>query len=341
MAQKEDNLICESRTMKNRAAIIIFLSILLSGGHCIAAIAVTQTSSPSFYCHKKVSPIEALICSDNKLSKLDSQLAKKFSETKATNKTDANYLITDQRKWLKKRIQQCSYNGKDEAPADDKRQDYISCLQRLYEQRIAVLFYPEFWPLLREVNVARAIAKLRTMNPQDLYNITTDENRDTLSDLSCRFFEKDPKAASQTFTTYFGSSMDGWNPLCSKIDVAEQVPEVKALLKTLEPISGASTACDGTMRYAYGRSEMITRILAAVDPDPLSRKNDKKKHSSELAEEDIGYKPDLKHWSQQGNWEKRQYDALQPILNNAKNALQSYYHTKFEVNKDQASEGAG
>ncbi len=315
--------------MRRTAAFVI--SVLLSHV-AFAAVSI----SPSFNCHKTSSPIEKVICSDSKLSATDAELAKKFTEAKKANPHDKDFLIEDQRKWLKTRLQQCSYNGKDEPPAEDKKQEYVSCLQKLYEQRIKVLSYPEFWPPLREANVEKAIARLLTMDPQDLYNITTDENRDTLSELSCKFFEKDPAAASKTFAAYFGSTMDGWNPLCRNIDVADRVPEVKALLTALEPIWGASTACDGTMRFAFGRSEMIIRILAAVDPDPM-------KNETPIAPLDstaLGYTPDLKHWSQQGNWEKRQYEALQPILDNAQKALSQYYQKTFHIAKSQADSAA-
>ncbi len=315
--------------MRRIAALLISISL--------SQIAYAETpAAPSFDCHKTSSPIEQVICSDTKLSELDKELAKKFTEAKKTNPQDVKILIDGQRKWLKMRLQQCSYNGKDEPPAEDKKQEYVSCLQKLYEQRIKVLSYPEFWPPLRESNVDKAIARLRNMDPQDLYNITTDENRDTLSELSCRFFEKDPEAASKTFAMYFGSSMDGWNPLCRKIDVADRVPEVKALLAALEPIWGASTACDGTMRFGFGRSEMIIRILAAVDTNPM--KNEKE--IAPLDSATLGYTPDLKHWSQQGNWEKRQYEALQPILDNAQKSLSQYYQKTFHVAESQADSAA-
>jgi hypothetical protein len=51
----------------------------------------------------------------------------------------------------------------------------------------------------------------------------------------------------------------------------------------------------------------------------------------------LGYSPDLRHWSQQGNWEKRQYDALQPVLHRAQLALSRYYQTTFHVTESQAA----
>jgi uncharacterized protein YecT (DUF1311 family) len=322
-------LLSRGRTMRKAAALLA--SMLFSQ----AAFAETS-SGASFDCHKASSPIEKVICSDAKLSALDGELGKKFAEMKQANPRDSKSLIEGQRKWLKTRVQQCSYNGKDELPAEDKKRDYVSCLQRLYEQRIKIVSYPELGPPFRESNVEKAIARLRTMDPQDLYNITTDENGDTLSELSCRFFEKDPAAASKTFASYFGSSMDGRNPLCSRIDIAERVPEVKTLLSALEPVWGSSTGCDGTMGYAFDRSKRIIRILAAVDPNPMQSERE----IAPLDTAALGYTPDLKHWSQQGNWERRQYESLQPVLSNAQTALSRYYQTTFHVNESQAVSAA-
>jgi uncharacterized protein YecT (DUF1311 family) len=306
------------------------IGLFLSQG----AIAET-TSAPSFDCSKTSYPIENVICSDAELSVLDSDLSKKFAEVKKEHPHNGTFLLHDQRKWLKRRLQ-CSPHGKDEPPTEERKQFYVDCLSRLYKERIKVLSYPEFWPPFSELNVNKAIERLRTMDPQDLYDIMTDENREMLSELSCRFFEADPAAASQTFAVFFGSSMDGWNPLCRKIDIADRVPQVETLFTALKPINGASTACDGTLRFSYGRQEKILRILAAVDPNPV--KNGQEIRPLDTAE--LGYTPDLKHWSQQGNWEKRQYDALQPILQQANVALSNYYQNTFHVTEEQANSAA-
>jgi uncharacterized protein YecT (DUF1311 family) len=291
---------------------------------------------PSYDCNKASFPIEHIICSDAKLSSLDHELAKKYAEVRKTNPEKSIILRNNQRAWLTTRFQQCSSNGKDDMPTSEKKQEYIGCLQELYENRIKVLSYPEFLSPFRESDVNKAIKHLRTMNPQDLFDITTNENRDIISNISCRFFEKDPVAASKTFAVYFGSSADGFNPLCRTIDIADYVPEYKALLIALESIWGTPTECDGTMRFAFGRSEMILRILAAVDPNPMKNQ----KAIAPLNSVELGYTPDLKHWSQQGNWEKRQYEELQPILAKARMGLSLYYQKKFHVSKEQADEAA-
>lgn len=338
--------------MRPNAALLTIL--LLS--HAVPAKA---SPAPGFDCHKASSPIEKVICSDEYLSERDNQLAKKFAEAIKSNPQDKKFLIENQRAWLKKRLEQCSYSGPpahldaskfncgdppesdkheiDKAPAQNNLQINVSCLQELYEERINTLSYPEFLPPLREASVKKALKRFRTMDPEILSKITTPENRDTLSELSCKFFEQDPAAASKTFATNFGSSLDGWNPLCRTIDIADRVPEIKTLLTALEPIWGASSSCDGTMRFAYGRSEMIIRILAAVDPNPM-------KNEAGIPPLDsvaIGYTPDLKHWSQQGNWEKQQYEALQPIIDNARNALSQYYQKTFNTGQSQANAAAG
>lgn len=302
---------------------------LLLSGLLFNQAAFAGTVTASFDCRKAVTAVERTICSDSKLAALDRELAKAFAEAKQANAQDREFLKKSQSEWLQKRSE-CS------SSEDNSKQVDIPCLQRIYAQRIKFVTYSELWPPFREAKVDRAIARLREMNPQDLLDITTFENRDALSDFSCRFFEKDPVAASQTFAAYFGSTMDGWNPLCSKIDIADRVPEVKALLAALDLIWGSDTPCDGTMRVAYGRRDTIIRILAAVDPDPMT--NEKAIPAPVVP--DSVYTPDLYHWSQQGNWEKRQYDALQPLLKNAQIALAGYYEAAFHTSKSQAEAAA-
>lgn len=300
--------------------------------------AFAQTPSPSFDCRKAKTPVETLICSDAALADLDAQLAKKFAEAQTQHPDEKKDLIEGQRKWLKTRDPNCVYSGTDGLVREEHKPSAIKCLQDRYESRLKFLSYPEFWPPFRESNVAAAIARFRTMDTPALAEVTFDENRDVLSEMSCRFFEEDPVAASKLFAPYYGSSMDAGIPICQKIDIEDRVPEAKVMIDILRRIRGEPTGCDGTIAISQGHWLMIVRVLAAIVPDPV--KHEKEKAQAEAKSESYGSVsfsvPNIRHWSKQGNWEKRLYAELQAARADAETAMAQYYVSTFRVDEKKA-----
>ena len=96
-------------SIKNKA-IIAFLSLFVAFG---------SLNGASFNCKKAGTFIEHTICNDDKLSKLDEDLAKAYKSAK--KKTDKNALKKEQRKWLKTKRKSC--------------QD-VKCLRRVYAERV-------------------------------------------------------------------------------------------------------------------------------------------------------------------------------------------------------------
>lgn len=80
----------------------------------------STSSSPSFDCEKASSPTEKLICANDGLSTLDSQLSKSYSSLRTTV-PDPERLKLDQREWIKNTRNLCMD---------------VACLTQAYEARI-------------------------------------------------------------------------------------------------------------------------------------------------------------------------------------------------------------
>lgn len=315
------------------APLVTLRFVILCAGIVLASKAMAESvSSDPHPCPQSASVVESVLCSSADLVRLSQKAAALYEDALKSHPDSHSFLSDTHREWLEDRAQRCSGYDEDEWPSAEELPAYQHCLTRHYEDRIALLSAPELWPPFDEVKVDAAIARLRTMGPEDIYRITVDANRDALQELSCRFFEKDPVAASHSFAAYFGSTMDAFNPLCNRIDIAERVPEVRILLDALAPVWGSASECMGTMRFAHYRMMSVLRIMAAVDARP----DQAAAVYTPLDSAALGYTPDLKHWSQQGNWEKRQYEALQPVIRQAQAALGQYYRSRFHVSPEQA-----
>jgi uncharacterized protein len=91
---------------------------------CIAYSLVGQVAGAvSFNCEKAQSAIEKMICSDESLSAVDSELAKVFSALK-THIADKSSIVSDQRNWLKVVRDKC---------------ETVVCLQEAYQARSGYL----------------------------------------------------------------------------------------------------------------------------------------------------------------------------------------------------------
>lgn len=138
-------------------------------------------------------------------------------------------------------------------------------------------------------------------------------------------------------------------PDCKDINIENKVTQISALLKVLEPMLGpgnSSSFCTGTMGsdWSYGPRQVMF-MLAATDPYPdIDDTDDPDSYfwgeDKERTLKLLHYIPDIKHWSQQGNWEKKQYALLQKITPEVQNQLQAYYIRTFHVSEEQAKVAA-
>jgi uncharacterized protein len=110
------------------------LSVLLS----ILAPAVLLAGSPSFDCAKAAGQVEALLCNDEDLAKLDRQMAEVYSAAlRALPEGDRKTERAAQQQWITER------NAKRETWRSESRcaqgRDVKDCVTALYEARIAAL----------------------------------------------------------------------------------------------------------------------------------------------------------------------------------------------------------
>lgn len=99
--------------------------------------APTAGRAQSFDCAKAATPTERLICAEQKLGKLDTELAEEVKKALAAVPNRRDDLLGEQRKWLKERDRNCA------APAgaltSETRVWVIDCLAAAYRERISAI----------------------------------------------------------------------------------------------------------------------------------------------------------------------------------------------------------
>jgi uncharacterized protein len=290
-------------------------------------------AAPSFDCTKATLPVERIICSDPNLSAADRRMATLYSEARREARANTATLIEEQRLFLKDR----------EDCLEDDDEHRIACLSQRYEIRSRTLFatLPIIEQLRQPVSAAtadRLIPLFHLMTPEDLNEAASAENREALSEASCRFFRRFPQEAAALMGPFFYSTQDSWTPLCRGLDVAEQVPSTRALLRLLEVIEGAQAIpiCTGTMQYGTVRAQMVARLLAVVEAHPDYAREGRDRRQRATDEMRMGYHPDLEHWSEQGLWERRQYAVFQRLSAQTRPALAAEYVRRFKLGTAEA-----
>ena len=296
----------------------------------------TAKPNPSFACSRAQGTMETDICSDVGLADLDRRLALLYAEARREAAPDTAALVKEQRAWLKER-DECKDDG-----SLEKRPDRVQCLTLRYEIRAKQLIVglPVLERLKRPVSEAaaeRVVAVFHLMTPDELYEATSDTNRDALGDVSCRFFTRFPHEAAVLFAANSYSSRDAWSALCGDLDVATAVPATAPLLRALETIEGAPAAarCLGTMQYGVNRTQTVARILALVDGAPDMVATDREREE-ERAAAPLPYTPDVAHWALQGDWERSRYAELRLATSRARPALVAEYARRFHLNPHRA-----
>jgi uncharacterized protein len=288
-------------------------------------------SVASFDCAKAMQWVEKTICSDSALAALDRRLSLVFAEARRELAPRTGKLFADQREWLGER-QECS--TEEDQPAQ------AACLSARYEERVRGLIVdlPLLARLRQPVSDPQAnqvIGVFHLMTPDDLYDATTDGNRDALAEVSCRFFNLFPKEAAELFKANDYSTRDAWRPLCRTIDVVTQVPATSRLVSVLETIAGNSEnpRCLGTMQYGVVRTQMVARIMVVVDAAPHTGARERDRAS---ASDGLSYHANLALWAMQGLWEKRRYADLRRAVAQARPALAADYARRFHLDAARA-----
>jgi uncharacterized protein len=298
---------------------------------------VPPPPAPSFACGEAATWVEKAICSDTELAALDRRLARFFAEAERELPSRAGALRAAQRDWLR---------GREECRTEEEGPAQVGCLSGQYRERIhdLVVELPELARLRRPVSRARAsevMAVFHWMTPEDLYDVTTDANRDALAEVSCRFFELFPREAAALFEANDYSSRDAWRPLCSTLDVVTRVPATSRLLSALETISGNAEdpRCLGTMQHGIVRNQMVARIMAVVDALPeadAGERGDAGAAGAAGAAGGSSRHAGLARWGMQGLWEKRRYADLREGIARARPALAADYARRFHLDAARA-----
>lgn len=276
------------------------------------ALAAAEPPAASFDCARAASASEKAICADDRLAAADRRLGQLYAELQRDER-DRDTRRDAQRAWLRQRDSDCGGN--------------TGCLHGSYEVRLRELLAQA--PALRPQaspsaeDVAAALRVFDLLEPDELELIAVHPNDTYLSELSCRYFERDPRRAEQLFAPT-GSLRDGWLPLCRSLDAAKRLPALQPLVEELWAAFGSTgdRFCEGTIAGSYRWRQQVARILALVDlkPDLAAYEAERAKRVAEL-----GYSPDLAHWAQQGLWEKRQAARIEQHLPAARAALRDYY----------------
>jgi uncharacterized protein len=306
------------------SAVLVFEAML--GAPLAGDAEVQPRPAPSFACGQATQWVEKTICSDAELTALDRRLASVFAEAERELAPRTGALLAAQRDWLRLR---------EGCRTREEVADRVQCLFDQYDQRIhdLVLALPVLARLRRPVSAARAsevMAVFHWMTPGELYDATTDANRDALAEVSCRFFELHPQEAAELFRANDYSTRDAWRPLCSTIDIVTQVPATSRLLSALETISGDAEdpRCLGTMQHGIVRTQMVARIMAVVDGAPDL---DATGRGEAGADGGLNRHLALALWGMQGLWEKRRYADLREGVARARPALAADYARRFHL----------
>ena len=278
----------------------------------LAAAAAEPPPTAGFDCARAASASEKAICADTGLAAQDRRLSRLYAELQR-DEQGREARRDAQRAWLRQRDDDCGAN--------------TGCLHGSYAVRLRDLLAEA--PALRPhaspsaEDIAAALRLFDLLEPDELELIAVHPNDEYLSELSCRYFERDPRRAERLFAPT-GSLRDGWLPLCRSLDAAKRLPALQPLVEELWTAFGSTgdRFCEGTIAGSYRWRQQVARILALVDLKP-----DIATYEAERAQRvaDLGYSPDLAHWAQQGLWEKRQAERIERHLPAARTALRDYY----------------
>ena len=145
-----------------RLALLIGLILAMTHGHPSFAADARKTEGgapahPTLKCDKTLTGIDRLICLEPALAALDAAIGQTFHDylERATRPTDREARTADQRLWLDGRAMACPAAARlqsDATARDGEVEGAVTCLSRIYEQRLAVLSLERnaaAWPRIR------------------------------------------------------------------------------------------------------------------------------------------------------------------------------------------------
>lgn len=186
---------------------LAFLSFAVAVGIHVSAPARAEPPRPAPpIASSRATPwLEEAIGSQPTLAADDTRLAVIYAEALRERSPEAASLASEQADWLARR-ETCRTAA-----------NPMFCLLDRYDERKKALLVslPVLARLRRPVSAAEAdgaIAVLRRLEPGELSDVTTADNRDALSDVSCRFFARFPEEAAAVQASV-GSARDGWAAL--------------------------------------------------------------------------------------------------------------------------------
>lgn len=286
----------------------------------LALTAHAATPAPSFDCTAAASAAEQAVCADPQLAQADQRLALIYAELRRSlPSVQRKPLLTAQRTWL---------SGRDACAADD------ACLRPHYQTRITELLAHA--PALSaqatsgRATTASALRLFAAMTPEDLNDLAQDRRDFHLAELSCAYFRQAPQDAQRLFGAYFYSHRDGWQPICSRIDVMREVPQTQPLIKSLELAYGSDYpgGCGGSMQVGIARDQFVARIMAVVE---LAPDFDAAERQRRQRTDGLGYVPGLDHWAQQSPAQRRMAEQIAREAESSRRALQGYYQRRHAM----------
>jgi hypothetical protein len=147
-----------------------------------------------------------------------------------------------------------------------------------------------------------------------------------------------PIAAFKAFEPYWGSTRDGWFSVepYPKYDVKKLLPDVAAFVHLLDELMGEDSGqCSGTMRYMYGRKQVLADMKASLGPTMFLPGV---KGASDSYDADL--KDFMEVWSNQQLWNKEKHKQYILLKGRAHAALADYYARRLQIDKTRASECA-
>ncbi len=164
---------------------------LIYAAYFLCILFATGSHAASFDCTKASTLVEKTICSDAKLSELDSQLMQSYKKALASS-PDASGVKSAQREWLSGVRNKCTD---------------AACLNRVYTDRLKVLAVsetPKNWP---PVNSAALIGKVASYITSDAtersrYSKLVGKNTELDDDLTATIFSDEDASAIQDAGEY-------------------------------------------------------------------------------------------------------------------------------------------
>jgi ankyrin repeat protein len=263
--------------------------------------------------------VEKAICSDPRLAARDRRIWAYFAEARREAEPHAEELLQEKDDW-RTALAGC---------VSDSPEDQATCISSA-DYTYAQVFLGQ----MPRITPRRIYELFRGMTPDELEQLTTDENSEVLASLSCKFFRAFPHEASVLFAANSYSSRDGWVPICRDVDITEQVPATARLLHVLQVIAGEETRCDGTMRFGVYRTQRVARILAVVEAAP-DYAGDRQRRAHQ--DDELPYHPDVAHWALQGRWEQRRHADLLAAAAVARPAMAADYARRWKLDPARAA----